>query len=217
MKNEIIFWDWNIKVSIEKWNDGKEDLWMDAKSIAKLFWRNYANITKHINKICKELEFADIFFREVKKIRGNNRVYITKEYSLDIILSVWYKVNWKKWSEFREWANWVLSQYIKDSNWYHNMENLFDNREQTNTNREWYIYIIESQWLYKIGKTINIENRLNKYITENPFPVNLIHQYKTSNYTEEEKKLHTIFENKRYRWEWFRLNQIDIELINSFH
>ena len=76
-----------------------------------------------------------------------------------------------------------------------------------------YIYILESQGYYKIGKTINIKSRISKYTTENPNEINIIHTFKADNYTKEEERLHKKFKKKNHRGEWFDLDEKDINYI----
>lgn len=86
-------------------------------------------------------------------------------------------------------------------------------QEEPQKNKNGYIYLIESNWLYKIGKTKNVSSRIKKYITENPNEITLIHSYHAENYTDEEARLHEKFQSKRIRWEWFQLSEIDINYI----
>lgn len=88
-------------------------------------------------------------------------------------------------------------------------------QEEPQKNKNGYIYLIESNWLYKIGKTKNVSSRIKKYITENPNEIILIHSYHAENYTDEEARLHEKFQSKRIRWEWFQLSEIDINYIKS--
>jgi len=80
---------------------------------------------------------------------------------------------------------------------------------------EWYIYIIKSWQYYKIWKTINIKNRISKYITENPNKIELIYSFKTKNYSKIEEELHKKFENKKHNREWFKLTKNDLKFIKN--
>lgn len=105
----------SLEVIIKKNNKWFEDVWLNTEDIAKLFWRDRTVITRHINKIYKEKEVDNDTYIEKEIVTLKNwKKYRTtkKEYNLDVILSVWYKVNWKKWNEFRKWANQVLGSYL---------------------------------------------------------------------------------------------------------
>lgn len=73
-------------------------------------------------------------------------------------------------------------------------------------------YIIESQGVYKIGKTTNIQKRLDGYDTHNP-GYELIHTYSADC----EAYLHSMFSSKRIRKEWFSLDSIDIQRAREYH
>jgi len=78
-----------------------------------------------------------------------------------------------------------------------------------------YVYVIEANKVYKIGKTINIETRFNNFITDNPYKFNLITNIKVSDYIGVEKRLHKKFKDKLVRGEWFDLSKNDILKINN--
>ena len=79
-----------------------------------------------------------------------------------------------------------------------------------------YIYIIKSKNLYKIGRAINIRNRVKTYRTENPFGIKVILQQKVNDYIGIETKLLKKFKSKQVKGEWFKLNKQDIEQIKQF-
>lgn len=79
----------------------------------------------------------------------------------------------------------------------------------------WYIYLIKVWKFYKIWKTININNRFNKYVTENPEKPELIHTFKSDDYTKSELELHDKFKNKNYNREWFKLDKNDVLYIKT--
>lgn len=81
--------------------------------------------------------------------------------------------------------------------------------------KKWIIYIIKTGKYYKIWRTIDINKRFRKYITENPLKVELIYYYYTDDYIKEEENLHNIFEHKKHNREWFNLNKDDILLIKT--
>lgn len=80
---------------------------------------------------------------------------------------------------------------------------------------KWYVYLIKIWIYYKIWKTININTRFNKYITENPEKPELIHIFETNDYTQTEIELHNKFNHKNHNREWFKLDQEDILFIKN--
>lgn len=88
-------------------------------------------------------------------------------------------------------------------------------KKKTKEKKSWYIYIIKSWDYYKIWRTINIKKRINKYITENPNDVEVIHYYKSNDYISSELNLHLKFKDKNHNREWFILNDEDILYIKT--
>ena len=82
--------------------------------------------------------------------------------------------------------------------------------------QEGYIYVIKSNKRYKIGRTLNLEQRIEKYITENPDKIEVILCEKVKDYVGVEKELHLIFEYKNHNREWFNLNNEDIKSIKNY-
>lgn len=87
--------------------------------------------------------------------------------------------------------------------------------QKDSKNKKWYIYIIKSWGYYKIWKTINLNNRVKKYITENPNEIELIHSFESDDYTKQEFELHLKFKEKNYNREWFMLDADDILFLKS--
>lgn len=78
-----------------------------------------------------------------------------------------------------------------------------------------FVYVIESEYGYKIGKTVNIKSRTQLFSVKLPFPIKLIHYSEFEDYTKAEREFHQHFTAKRLEGEWFDLNGQDIEHIKS--
>lgn len=78
-----------------------------------------------------------------------------------------------------------------------------------------YVYLVESENLYKIGKTKNPTSRMNYYSTM-PNKAELLFIEKVKNYSDCEKELHLFFAEKNYRGEWFTLDDSDIEVMKNY-
>lgn len=79
-----------------------------------------------------------------------------------------------------------------------------------------YVYVIESNFLYKIGKAKNLETRIKQLKTGSPNIVNLIYAKKFNNdYNKTELYLHNKFKKLRKHGEWFELSQKDLEYIKN--
>jgi len=95
-----------------------ENVWLSLNQMSELFERDKSVISRHIKKIFSEEEldknqtvalFATVQKEGLKKVLRN-----IEYYSLDMVLSVGYRVNSKRGSEFRRWSNSILKQYILD-------------------------------------------------------------------------------------------------------
>ncbi|MCR6096897.1 GIY-YIG nuclease family protein [Salipaludibacillus agaradhaerens] len=82
---------------------------------------------------------------------------------------------------------------------------------------EGYVYLIKEfhSNTYKIGKAVNVENRLKIFNVKLPFKWELIHTIKCKDYHRAETKAHNIFSTKRVNGEWFDLSDGDVEEIKS--
>jgi hypothetical protein len=78
-----------------------------------------------------------------------------------------------------------------------------------------YVYLIESEYGYKIGKTVNIKSRTKLFEVKLPFPIKLINYSWFDNYSRAESDLHKKFAHKRLEGEWFALDSADIEYIKN--
>ena len=99
--------DKEIKLSV---HIEQETVWLTMEQLVKLFKRDISVISRHINNIFNE--------EEVEK--ESNLLYLQKAnsvkpvayYSLDVIMSVGYRLKSKRGLEFRKWTNSVLRKYI---------------------------------------------------------------------------------------------------------
>lgn len=78
-----------------------------------------------------------------------------------------------------------------------------------------YVYLIESEYGYKIGKTVNIKSRTRLFEVKLPFPIKLINYSWFDSYSKAERELHVRFAHKRREGEWFDLDQADLDYIKS--
>jgi prophage maintenance system killer protein/prophage antirepressor-like protein len=100
----------SLEVSLEY-----ETVWLSQKQMAELFDVNIPGINKHIKNILNEgeLETSTISKMEIVQQEGKRKVKREVEfYNLDMIVSLGYRVNSKRATEFRRWATNVLKQYL---------------------------------------------------------------------------------------------------------
>ncbi len=93
-----------------------ETVWLSQKQMAELFYKDTDTIGLHLKNIYKNGELKEDATTEessVVQIEGNRRVKRKiKFYNLDAIISVGYRVNSKRGTQFRIWANKVLKDYL---------------------------------------------------------------------------------------------------------
>ncbi len=91
-----------------------ETLWLTQKSMAELFDCSTDNISLHLKNIFKEGELDEKSVTEkFSATASDGKNYITKFYNLDAIISVGYRVNSSKATQFRIWATKILKEYIQ--------------------------------------------------------------------------------------------------------
>ena len=116
MKSEIIVYQSNeLTEQIEVKLDG-ETVWLNQHQLADLFQTDRSSITKHLQNIYSTGELEEkatcAKFAQVRK-EGNRKV--TRDllyYNLDAIISVGYRVNSIRGTQFRIWATNVLKDYL---------------------------------------------------------------------------------------------------------
>ncbi len=91
----------------------KETLWLSLDQIAELFHRDKSVISRHLKNIFneKELERKSVVAKYATTA-ADGKVYQVDYYSLDVTISVGYRVNSIQGTQFRIWANNVLKQYL---------------------------------------------------------------------------------------------------------
>ncbi len=109
-KNEIVLFETQDKQIILPVNVGQDTVWLTANHMSMLFDRDEKTIRKHINNVFAEDEIAKE--NNTQKMRVDGVKQLVPFYSLDVIISVGYRVKSKRGVEFRRWANTVLKQYI---------------------------------------------------------------------------------------------------------
>ncbi len=94
----------------------KETVWLNQYQLEELFETNRTSITKHISNIykTKELEKESTCSKiaQVQKEGNRNIKRQINFYNLDVIIAVGYRVNSKRGTQFRMWANKILKKYL---------------------------------------------------------------------------------------------------------
>ena len=110
MATEIMIFetkDNEIKLTVPVEN---ETVWLTQAQMTELFQVDRTVITRHVNNVFKENEL--LRKSNVQKMHIPNSDRPVQFYSLEVIISVVYRVKSNRGVEFRQWANSVLKQYI---------------------------------------------------------------------------------------------------------
>ena len=110
MTNEIIIYqteDGQTQIDVRMEN---ETVWLSASQMASLFDRDESNIRRHIINVFNEGELERT--NNVQNLHVNGVKKPVPFYTLDVIISVGYRVKSQRGVQFRQWANRVLKQYL---------------------------------------------------------------------------------------------------------
>ena len=107
-KEETSDSDFQIEVRVEE-----DTVWLTQTQMFELFNASKQNISLHINNIFKEGELQrNSVVKEYLTTAADGKKYKTNFYSLDVIISVGYRVKSQRGTQFRIWANKILKDYL---------------------------------------------------------------------------------------------------------
>ena len=112
--SQIVLYQPNESVKLEvKVDAGHETVWLTQQQIADLFGTKRPAITKHLGNIFKSGELNQNSVSSIlEHTASDGKVYRTQFYNLDAIISVGYRVNSRKATNFRIWATGILKEYM---------------------------------------------------------------------------------------------------------
>ncbi len=107
----LIFTDQAKEQSIEvRYEDGS--VWLTQKMMGQLFDVNVRTVSEHLQNIFKSEELDEnSVVRKFRNTASDGKDYSTNFYNLDAIISVGYRVNSVKATQFRQWATGVLKEF----------------------------------------------------------------------------------------------------------
>ncbi len=89
-----------------------ESLWLTQKMMAQLFEVGVPNVNEHLKNIFKSKELhEESVIRNYRITATDGKSYNTQFYNLDAVISVGYRVNSKRATEFRQWATRILKEF----------------------------------------------------------------------------------------------------------
>ncbi|MBQ3343244.1 MAG: virulence RhuM family protein [Kiritimatiellae bacterium] len=108
-ENQIVVYQPNETVRLDVWLED-ETVWLTQAQLCELFQRDVSVISRHIKNIFVEGELEKESNLHFLQIANSDRPVAL--YSLDVIISVGYRVKSVIGTRFRQWANKVLREYI---------------------------------------------------------------------------------------------------------
>jgi len=89
------------------------DIWMSQMQLAELFASSKQNISLHIQNIFEEKELSEnSVVKEYLTTAKDAKDYKVLHYSLEMILAIGFRVRGRRGTQFRQWANKNLSEYM---------------------------------------------------------------------------------------------------------
>ena len=109
-KGQVILYKNRVEVRLDK-----KTVWLTQAQIAELFGTQRPAITKHLSNIFKYKELQNKSVCSIlEHTAADGKKYKTKFYNLDMIISVGYRVNSARATQFRIWATHVLRKHLID-------------------------------------------------------------------------------------------------------
>jgi hypothetical protein len=203
MKNEILLYQYNelaehIEVRID---EEKETIWLTQKQMGILFEKDTDTIGLHLKNIYAEQELEENSTTEyfsVVQNEGNRKVTRNlRFYNLDAILSVGYRVNSKRGTQFRQWATQRLKDYLLKGYAINNRMNRIEDNVQSISEKVNQIelqintHLIPTQGVFFDGQVFDAYELASKIIRSAKKSIVLI-----DNYIDENTLTHLAKKNK---------------------
>lgn len=90
-----------------------DTIWLSLNQLTALFGRDKSVISRHLKNIFteEELERKAVVAKNATTAQ-DGKTYEVEYYNLDAVISVGYRVNSKRGTQFRIWANKILKEYL---------------------------------------------------------------------------------------------------------
>lgn len=150
LKNNVVIYQAKDGAIELRGDFGNETIWASLDQIANVFGRDKSVISRHLKNIFKEKELIkNSVVAKNATTASDGKIYQVEYYNLDAIISVGYRVNSKKATQFRIWATKTLKKYLIDG--------YAINRKQIGKNYNEFVKAIA-----------DVQNLLPKHITLDP-------------------------------------------------
>ncbi len=131
MKNEIVLYQAEDLAEHLEVRIDSETVWLTQEQLTQLFQRDQSVISRHIRNVFKEGELEPK--SNMQKMHIPNSDKPVAFYSLDVIISVGYRVKSKQGTQFRIWASRVLRDYLLKGYALNQRMNRIENKVETLT------------------------------------------------------------------------------------
>lgn len=116
MKNEIVIYSADDLAEHIEVRLDEETVWLNQQQLAQLFQTDRSSVAKHLQNIYSTGELDEVATcAKIAQVQREGDREVTRKvlnYNLDAIISVGYRVNSKRGTQFRIWANQVLKSYL---------------------------------------------------------------------------------------------------------
>ena len=110
IKGQIILYKNNLEVRLEE-----STVWLSLNQLVDLFERDKSVISRHLRNVFEEKELnKDSVVAKYATTASDGKTYKVEYFNLDAIISVGYRVNSKRGTQFRIWATNVLRKHLVD-------------------------------------------------------------------------------------------------------
>lgn len=163
-----------------------ETVWLTSNQMALLFDRDEKTIRKHINNVFSDGELNKN--NNTQKVRVDGVKQSVAIYTLDVIISVGYRVKSQRGVQFRQWANKILKDFL--------IKGYAVNKRLTSQK-----YEELSQLVHLLGRTINNEvellegdtRELVNVVTDYTYALDTLDRYDYQQLTVEQTTLEETF------------------------
>ena len=91
----------------------QDTVWLTQEQLSQLFGRERSVITKHVRNVFREGELDPVSVcANFAHTAADGKTYQVDHYNLDVIISVGYRVNSKRGTQFRIWATQILRDHL---------------------------------------------------------------------------------------------------------
>lgn len=189
--SEIVIYQTNDKETQVEIQFEQDTFWLTQQQIADLFGTQRPAITKHIGNIFKSGELDENVVSSILEhttkhgaIKGKTQNVKVKHYNLDVVLSVGYRVNSIRATQFRIWANRVLKDYLLKGYSINNRMNRIEDKVDSLSNKineidlQINTHLIPTQGVFFDGQVFDAYELASKLVRSAKKNIVLIDNYK---------------------------------------